>query len=271
MRATRSTSRRASSSARLRHRLRVALRNRVDYTFGQAVGLSNQWITARARAGASGGLLPIAVREFIGLPGPNKAPAYPCSNAGNHVHGGVRDREHLVLRSTPRRRPRRPRGPVRGRRLQHRHPDNDRDHHGPIVEILGQGADPGQRGGLPRASSPWTSATSPPRTSQRFFNGVTSGTSSNSLKDIAGRLDPARRLSRARVPDRGLRRPIPNLQVALDERQLRGHLRRRRRGPLRARRRGADPRLPRLHDGHPGVRARDPEPDLARRPRARRR
>lgn len=159
----------------------VALRNKVDYTFGQAVGLSNQWISARAKAGSSGGLLPIAVREYIGLPGPNISPAYPCTTAGNPFMAVFATENTSCAGSTTDTSWRD--DPSAGSAFSAATPDNDPDHHGPIVAILGQGADPANaadfRGYV--ALDIRNFATS---TSQRFYNGVTSGTSSNTLKSM---------------------------------------------------------------------------------------
>lgn len=61
--------------------VRVALRNDVSFTFGQVVGMDDRTITARARAGPDpgGGLVPIAVREFIQPPGPHPGATTPCA------------------------------------------------------------------------------------------------------------------------------------------------------------------------------------------------
>jgi len=189
----------------------VALRNRVDYTFGQAVGLSNQWITARAKAGSSGGLLPIAVREFIGLPGPNTAPADPCTSAGNQFMAVFATADTSCFGDVDDGSGRE--DPSAGSAFNSATPDNDREHHGPIVEILGQGSAPANaadfRGFI--ALDIRNFATS---SSQRFFNGVTSGVSSNSLKDMQMAW-----ILRGGYPGPGFPTvvypPDPNLQVAL--------------------------------------------------------
>ena len=168
----------------------VALRNRVDYTFGQAVGLSNQWITARAKAGAAG--RPAAhrgARVHRAARTQHGARPIRCPTAGNPFMAvfatantscfGIDEPTattgaHRHLPSTS-----------AGSAFSAATPDNDRDHHGPIVAILGQGADPSNaadfRGFV--ALDVRNFATS---TSQRFFNGVTSGTSSNAPQGHAG-------------------------------------------------------------------------------------
>jgi hypothetical protein len=189
----------------------VALRNRVDYTFGQAVGLSNQWITARAKAGASGGLLPIAVREFIGLPGPNTSPSYPCTTAGNQFMAVFATADTSCAGSTDDVSWREE--PSAGSAFSAADPGNDPDDHGPIVAILGQGADPDNaadfRGFV--ALDIRNFATS---TSQRFYNGVTSGTSSNALKDMQAAWIYAGGYPGPGFPDI-VYPPDPNDQVAL--------------------------------------------------------
>jgi hypothetical protein len=189
----------------------VALRNKVDYTFGQAVGLSNQWISARAKAGSSGGLLPIAVREYIGLPGPNTSPSYPCTTAGNQFMAVFATADTSCAGSTTDTSWRE--DPSAGSAFSAASPDSDPEHHGPIVEILGQGADPDNaadfRGFV--ALDIRNFATS---TSQRFYNGVTSGTSSNALKDMEAAWILAGGYPGPSFPDI-VYPPDPNDQVAL--------------------------------------------------------
>jgi hypothetical protein len=164
----------------------------VRYTFGQAVGLSSQVITARARAGETGGLLPIAVRQYIGAPGPNTAPAYGCPSGGNQFmavfatantscfgsdeHDGLDESDTcsgINCRVDP----------SAGSAFSAATPDGDRDQHGPIVAILGQGADPSNAADF-RGFVALDIRNFATTSSQRFFNGVTSGTSSNSLKGM---------------------------------------------------------------------------------------
>jgi hypothetical protein len=159
--------------------VRVALRNRVDYTFGKAVGLANAWISARARAGNLAGLLPIAVREYIGLPGPNAGAAQPCTGGGLQFMAAFATAETSCLGSTTDHDGRE--SPSSGAAFSSADPDNDRDHHGPIVEILGQGAEP-DNGADFRGFVALDIRNYATTTSQQFFNGVTSGTSENHLK-----------------------------------------------------------------------------------------
>ena len=65
-------------------------------------------------------------------------------------------------------------------------PDNDRDHHGPIIEILGQGAQPGNgadfRGFVALDIRNFLNTSS-----QLYYNDVPTGTTSSTLKDLAAR------------------------------------------------------------------------------------
>lgn len=191
--------------------VRVALRNRVDHTFGQAVGLSNQWISARARAGTSGGLLPIAVRRFIGAPGPNTGAAAPCDGAGDQFMAVFATAATSCLGTDDDATGRNE--PSAGAGFNSSTPDNDREHHGPIVAILGQGSAPSNAADF-RGLVALDVRNFATTTSQRFFNGVTSGTSANNLKDlqtgwILGGGYPGPDFPPVVHP------PDPNLQVAL--------------------------------------------------------
>jgi hypothetical protein len=178
--------------------VRVALRNRVDYTFGQAVGLANQWITARARAGQAGGLLPIAVREYIGAPGPNLGAASPCSGGGNQFFANFATTGTACLGSDE---------DATGRE------DASPSNPGPTIEILGQGADPSNSADF-RGFVALDVRNFATTTSQRFFNGVTSGTSSNQLKDMQADWILAGGYPGPQFPN-VVFPPDPNLQVAL--------------------------------------------------------
>jgi len=57
--------------------IRVAVQNPVGYTFGRIVGLDRSTIGGQARVQTHGNILPIAVRRYVHLPGPN--PVQPAS------------------------------------------------------------------------------------------------------------------------------------------------------------------------------------------------
>ena len=76
--------------------------------------------------------------------------------------------------------------PTAGAAFSSSTPDNDRDHHGPVVEILGQGAQPGNgadfRGFVALDIRNFLNTTS-----QIYYNDVPTGTTSSTLKDLAAR------------------------------------------------------------------------------------
>lgn len=150
--------------------IRVALRNDVNFTFGAVVGLGDQTIMAGALAGPSpeGGLLPIAVREFILPDGPFTPSSCPAdatdadrftapfsvvadSCTGNVTSGG---RGAPSVANT-----------------------------GPTVEILADGADanegPSFRGFVALDIRNFANDSS-----RSFYNGVTASTNPNTLKQM---------------------------------------------------------------------------------------
>lgn len=190
--------------------VRVALESEVGYTFGRIVGLTESTIGARARARTVGDLLPIAVRHYVNAPGPRSNPPVPCdgderyfmdflATADTACLGTTTDRS---LRQTPS--PGLPFDPV--------NPNNDPAHHGPIVVLVGQGAQPGNgadfRGFVALDIRNFSSFTS-----NVFYNGVTAGTNPNTLKAVeagwitAGYPGPA--FPPATIP------PDPNDQVGI--------------------------------------------------------
>lgn len=154
--------------------VRVALRNDVSFTFGQVVGMDDREISARARAGPApgGGLVPIAVREFIQPPGPHPGATTPCpayndkkptftavfAAAATACRGSETDASLRADASvaTP----------------------------GQTVEIVGNGAESFNAkdfsGVVMLDIRNYASSTS-----RKFYNSVTSGTNDNTLKDIA--------------------------------------------------------------------------------------
>lgn len=190
--------------------VRVAIRNTIPYTFGRAVGLNTNTLIGRARVKFDGNLLPIAVRHFIKAPGTNSGIA-PCtddftnfmdffSTANTSCLGTDTDGSSRT-------------SPNAGANFDTTNPDSDRTNHGPIVAILGQGADPDNgadfRGFVALDIRNFATATS-----QLYYNGVTASTSSNTLKDMESQwiLDggyPGPMFPAAVTP------PDPNDQVAI--------------------------------------------------------
>ena len=163
--------------------VRVAIKSDVTYTFGRTIGLGSARVGGRAMVKTIGDLLPIAVRHYINAPGPFAGAVAPCDGNSNHFQdlvatantsclGSVSDGS---LRSTP--------NP--GAAFNASAPDDDPVNHGPIIALVGDGASPSNaasfRGFVALDVRNFQYA-SPP--SNVFYNGVTSGTNSNTLKDI---------------------------------------------------------------------------------------
>jgi hypothetical protein len=120
--------------------VRVAVNNTVDYTFGRAVGLTNQRISAQARAAWARGLLPIAARRYVKAPGPSGYTTCPNPNdetrfmdffatAATACLGTETDRTARI-------------DPSSGAPFNPSNPGDDPVNHGPIMAILGQSAQP---------------------------------------------------------------------------------------------------------------------------------
>ena len=160
--------------------VRVAVLHDVSYTFGRAIGLGDNAIGAQARAVTYGKLLPIAVRRWVNAPGPNVGAAAPCpdnqsqfldffATTNTACLGTDTD---ATLRTLP----------SPGDPFDPSSPGSDPTNHGPIVAILGQGADPGTpadfRGFIALDIRNFAVANS-----QSYYNGVTAGTNAQILKD----------------------------------------------------------------------------------------
>ena len=162
--------------------VRVAVRNTVSYTFGRAVGLDSQMVSARARAKYSGNLLPIAVRNFVNAPGTGSGTA-PCVDDQRSFMDFFATANTACVgteSSTGRT------DPNPGAAFSASTPDNDRANHGPVIEILGQGAQPGNgadfRGFIALDIRNFQNTSS-----QLYYNDVPSGVTSSVLKDFAAR------------------------------------------------------------------------------------
>lgn len=159
--------------------VRVALQSTVTYTFGRIVGLRTNTIGGRAHTKCDGNVLPIAVRRYVNAPGPNSGAASPCSPNSNQFTDffSTADTDCLgtdsdaSLRTTPN----------AGTSFDTSNPGSDPTNHGPVMTILGQGAQPSNgsdfRGFI--ALDIRNFATS---TSQLYYNGVTASTTNNTLK-----------------------------------------------------------------------------------------
>ncbi|HSO30492.1 MAG TPA: pilus assembly protein TadG-related protein [Candidatus Sulfomarinibacteraceae bacterium] len=161
--------------------VRVAVENTIGYTFGRVVGLGNQAIGARARVRLLGDLLPIAVRRYINTPGPNTGAAYPCTDNPAWFTDFFATAETSCLGSEAD--PALRTAPTPGSDFDAVTPGSDPAHHGPILAILGQGAQPNNgadfRGFVALDIRNFASAGS-----QLYYNGVSPSTNANTLRDL---------------------------------------------------------------------------------------
>src|SRR5438477_6646920 len=126
-------------------------------------------------------MLPIVVRQFIKAPGPDAGASAPCTLDTNAFQDLVATADTSCvgtstdgsLRSTP----------SAGLAFNASSPDNDPSSHGPIINLVGQGAAPGNnasfRGFVVLDIRNFASASS-----NLFYNGVTAAMNANTLKAI---------------------------------------------------------------------------------------
>jgi hypothetical protein len=160
----------------------------VGYTFGRVIGLNTNTIIARARVRSVGDMLPIAVRHFINAPGPAAGASAPCAIDTSTFHDLVATSDTSCLGTSTDGSLRT--NPSPGAAYNAVAPDNDPSSHGPIISLVGQGAAPGNnasfRGFVVLDVRNFASGSS-----NLFYNGVTSGMSTNTLKAIeAGWIGP---------------------------------------------------------------------------------
>ena len=159
--------------------VRVAVTNTINYTFGRVIGLGNQAISAKAMAQLQGDVLPIAVRRYVNTPGPNAGATYPCSDNpsaftdyfSTEATACLGSESDASLRSSPN----------TGLAYNAADPGSDPTNHGPVLEILGQGAQPNNgadfRGFVALDIRNFQSTTS-----QLYYNEVSPSTNANTLK-----------------------------------------------------------------------------------------
>ena len=161
--------------------IRVAVRSDVSYTFGRVVGLGTAVVGGQARVKTVGDLLPIAVRHYINAPGPFAGAVSPCDGNTNHFQDLVATANTACLGSTSDASLRTVPSP--GSAYNAAAPDDDPVNHGPIIELVGQGASPSNAAsfrGFVALDIRNFQYQSPP--SNVFYNGVTAGTGANVLK-----------------------------------------------------------------------------------------
>jgi hypothetical protein len=159
--------------------IRVAVQNPVGYTFGRIVGLDRNTIGGQARVNTNGNILPIAVRRFVKLTGPTPGAISPCPEDQRYFMdffatsntACLGSETNAALRMIPN----------AGSAFDSTNPGSDTINHGPIVEILGSGADPDDgsdfRGFIALDIRNFQAAGT-----QLYYNGVTASTGSNTLK-----------------------------------------------------------------------------------------
>jgi hypothetical protein len=161
--------------------IRVAVQSDVGYTFGRVIGLGNNTIIARARVKSIGDLLPIAVRHFINAPGPTVGASAPCPVNDSDFHDFVATADTSCLGTATDASLRT--DPSAGMAFNASNPNNDPSHHGPIISLVGQASAPANnvsfRGFVELDVREFSSSSS-----NLFYNGVTSGMNTNTLKVI---------------------------------------------------------------------------------------
>ena len=159
--------------------IRVAVQNPVGYTFGRIVGLGENTIGGQARVRSTGDLLPIAVRHYINAPGPTSGATAPCDGDTNDFQDLVATANTACLGSTTNASLRV--NPSPGMAFDALNPNNDPTNHGPIISLVGQGAQASNmssfRGFVCLDIRNFASSTS-----NVFYNGVTAGMNANTLK-----------------------------------------------------------------------------------------
>jgi hypothetical protein len=159
--------------------VRVAIQTSVGYTFGRAVGLTSTTIGAQARVVMQGRLLPIGVRNFINPSGPNAGASNPCPNDKRQFMDFFATANTACL-GTDTDASLRTQASI-GSDFDVANPGSDPINHGPIVEILGQGAQPNNgadfRGFLALDIRNFQAIGT-----QQYYNGVTSATNPTTLK-----------------------------------------------------------------------------------------
>jgi hypothetical protein len=154
--------------------VRVAVENTIPWTFARILGFVDNTIGARAMVRLEGDLLPVAVRRFVNMPGPNAGVSAPCATNPNYFLDFFATADtDASLRTTP----------SPGGALDVANPGSDPTNHGPVMTILGQGAQPSDgadfRGFVALDIRNFSTGSS-----QLYYNGVSSGTQRNVLKDL---------------------------------------------------------------------------------------
>ncbi|HEX2756174.1 MAG TPA: pilus assembly protein TadG-related protein [Candidatus Limnocylindrales bacterium] len=160
--------------------VRVAVQNAINYSFGRAVGLSSSTIRGQARVKCMANVLPIAVRRYVNSPGPATTnTTVPCADNENQFLDFFSTQDTACLGTDTNSALRIEPSP--GNAFDPVTPESDPSHHGPELAILGQGAQPGNAADF-RGFIALDIRNFATTTSQLYYNKVTSGTNSNTLK-----------------------------------------------------------------------------------------
>jgi hypothetical protein len=161
--------------------VRVAVRNSINYSFGRVIGLGNQPIGARAMTELWADILPIAVRRYVNTPGPNAGATYPCSDNPSDFtdYFATAATSCLGTESDPSLRSL----PNAGAPYDSSDPGSDTANHGPVLAILGQGAQP-NNGADFRGFVNLDIRNFQTTNSQLYYDEVTPSTNTNTLKAI---------------------------------------------------------------------------------------
>jgi hypothetical protein len=160
--------------------VRVAVQNAINYSFGRAVGLSSSTMRGQARVKCISNILPVAVRHYVNSPGPASTNnTVPCADDETQFMDFFATQDTACLGTETNSALRLE--PGVGSAFDPVTPESDPSRHGPEVAILGQGAQPGNgadfRGFISLDIRNFATTTS-----QLYYNGVTAGTGSNTLK-----------------------------------------------------------------------------------------
>ena len=159
--------------------VRVAVQNPVGYTFGRLIGLDQNTIGGRARTAGMGNVLPIAVRRYVNLPGPGAGAVSPCPNDQSQFMDFFATGDTACLGSETNTAVRTE--PSAGSAFNSANPNDNPANHGPVVAILGQGAQP-SNGADFRGFIALDIRNFAATGTQLYYNNVTPSTNSNTLK-----------------------------------------------------------------------------------------
>jgi hypothetical protein len=161
--------------------VRVAVQNTVSYTFGRIIGLTSSTITGQARVVMVGRLLPIAVRNFINPSGPDAGAVNPCPGDKRQFMDFFATADTACLGSDSDDSLRAE--PSVGNAFDTSNPGSDPAHHGPVIEILGQGAQPNNgadfRGFIALDIRNFQAVGT-----QQYYNNVSAATNPTTLKSL---------------------------------------------------------------------------------------